>query len=43
MPRTRLVVQEVLSVVPFKGGLVAALKVCSARCSAFSRGLGCRI
>ena len=46
MPRTRLVVQGVLSVVPFKGGLVAMYTACSARsarCSAFSRGLGCHV
>ena len=46
LPRTRIVLQGVLGVVPFQGGLVAAYRVCSARsamCSAFSRGLGCHI
>ena len=38
--------QGVLSVVPFQGGLVATYKVCSARsakCSAFSGGIGCHV
>ena len=46
MTRTRLVVQEMLSVVHFQGGLVCHVHSCSARsakCSAFSRGLGCHI
>ena len=41
-----LVVQGVLSVVPFQVGLVATYVACSARsarCSAFSRGLGCHV
>ena len=46
MPRTRLVVQGVLGVVPYQGVLVATYKACSARsarCGAFSRGLGCHV
>ena len=38
LPHTRFVVQVVLGVVPFQGGLVAAYMACSARsamCSAF--------
>ena len=46
MPHRGLVVHGVLSVVPFQRGLDATYKACSARsakCSAFSRWLGCHV